>query len=204
MEKKKKSALGWWQKLSAGDPEKNMEVFNHIMNDHPNIETGTDGTSASETAMGEAMQSVVENPENNLEAMKALNLMDEEWLNQDLLDTKYGKHVLGTEGDVWAYFKNKKWTKEDYVKKAEELQEIPVDNKNVFGYKNEDGSISKYFQNTPEKYYVVYRIVNGVKKTITLYSLRNSFEYLKKRTEDAERYGPNQKELELWEAIKLI
>lgn len=201
MKKNKKNKLGWWQKLNAGDLEKNIEIFNHIMTDHPNAEQNS---LAGDTAMGEAIESIRENPETNLEAMKALNLMDEEWLNQDLLDTKYGKHVLGTEGDVWAYFKNKKWTKEDYVKKAEELQEIPVDNKNVFGYKNEDGSISKYFQNTPEKYYVVYRIVNGVKKTITLYSLRNSFEYLKKRTEDAERYGPNQKELELWEAIKLI
>lgn len=140
--KKKKKALGWWQKLNAGDPEKNIEIFNHIMTDHSNAEQNS---SAGDTAMGEAIESMRENPETNLEAMKALNMIDEEWLNQDLLDKKYGKHVLGTEGDAWAYFKNKKWTKEDYIKKAEELQEIPVDNKNVFGYKNEDGSISKFF-----------------------------------------------------------
>ena len=198
--KKKKNALGWWQKLSSGDPEKNIEIFNHMMTDHPSETSGT----SSEAAMAEAIESIRENPETNLEAIKALNLMDEEFYKPWLLDQKYDKHVLGKEGDRWAYFKNKKWTKADYEKKAEELQEIPVDNKNVFGYKNEDGSISKYFQNTPEKYYVVYRIVDGVKKTVTFYSLRNSFEYLKKKGEDATKYGPDQKDLELGEALRLL
>lgn len=201
--KKKKNALGWWQKLNAGDPEKNIEIFNYMTTDHPNISSESSGTS-SEVAMAEAIESIRENPETNLEAMKALNLIDEEFYKPWLLDQKYNKHVLGKEGDRWAYFKNKKWSKEDYEKKAEELQEIPVDNKNVFGYKNEDGSISKYFQNTPEKYYVVYRIVDGVKKTITFYSLRNSFEYLKKKGEDATNYGPNQRDLELGEALRLL
>lgn len=201
--KKKKNALGWWQKLNAGDPEKNIEIFNYMTTDHPNISSESSGTS-SEVAMAEAIESIRQNPETNLEAMKALNLMDEEFYKPWLLDQKYNKHVLGKDGDRWAYFKNKKWSKEDYEKKAEELQEIPVDNKNVFGYKNEDGSISKYFQNTPEKYYVVYRIVDGVKKTITFYSLRNSFEYLKKKGEDATNYGPNQRDLELGEALRLL
>lgn len=198
--KKKKNALGWWQKLNAGDPEKNIEIFNHMTTDHPSESSGT----SSEAAMAEAIESIRQNPETNLEAMKALNLMDEEFYKPWLLDQKYNKHVLGTDGDRWAYFKNKKWSKEDYEKKAEELQEIPVDNKNVFGYKNEDGSISKYFQNTPEKYYVVYRIVDGIKKTITFYSLRNSFEYLKKKGEDVTKYGLNQKDLELGEALRLL
>jgi hypothetical protein len=201
--KKKKNALGWWQKLNAGDPEKNIEIFNNMMTDHPNISPESSGTS-SEAAMAEAIESIRQNPETNLEAIKALNLMDEEFYKPWLLDQKYNKHVLGKEGDRWAYFKNKKWSKEDYEKKAEELQEIPVDNKNVFGYKNEDGSISKYFQNTPEKYYVVYRIVDGVKKTITFYSLINSFEYLKKKGEDATKYGLNQRDLELGEALRLL
>lgn len=206
MKKKNKKALGWWQKLNAGDPEKNIEIFNHIMTDHPNAEQNS---SAGDTAMGEAIESIRENPETNLEAMKALNMIDEEWLNQDLLNIKYYKHVLGIDefgnkDDNYAYFKNKKWSKRDYEVKAEELQKIPVDNKNVFGYKNEDGSISKFFQNTPEKYYVVYRIVDGVKKTITLYSLRNSFEYLKKKGKDAIKYGLDQKDLNLDEAIRLL
>lgn len=199
---KKKKALGWWQKLSTGNPKANEEIFNHMMNDHPNAETSTaEASTVSDGAMAEAYKEMMENPETNLEAIKALSELDEEFLNQELLDTKYNKHVLGKEGDRWAYFKNKKWTKDDYVKKAEELQEVPVDNKNVFGYKNEDGSISKYFQNTPEKYYVVYRIVNGKKKTITFYSLRNSFEYLKKKNDDAQMYGVNQKALELGEKL---
>jgi methyltransferase-like protein len=161
-------------------------------------------SESSEAAMAEAIESIIKSPQTNLEAIKALNMVDEEFYKPWLLDQKYDKHVLGKEGDRWAYFKNKKWSKEDYEKKAEELQEIPVDNKNVFGYKNEDGSISKYFQNTPEKYYVVYRIVDGIKKTITFYSLRNSFEYLKKKGEDSTKYGPNQKDLELGEALRLL
>lgn len=199
--KKKKNALGWWQNLNAGDPEKNMEIFNKNMTYNKSSETSGE---SSEAVMAEAIESIIKNPETNLEAIKALNMVDEEFYKPWLLDQKYDKHVLGKEGDRWAYFKNKKWSKEDYEKKAEELQEIPVDNKNVFGYKNEDGSISKYFQNTPEKYYVVYRIVDGVKKTITFYSLRNSFEYLKKKGEDITKYGPNQKDLELGEALRLL
>ncbi len=201
MKKKNKKALGWWQNLNAGDPEKNMEIFNKNMTYNKSSETSGE---SSEAAMAEAIESIIKNPETNLEALKALNMLDEEFYKPWLLDQKYDKHVLGKEGDRWVYFKNKKWSKEDYEKKAEELQEIPVDNKNVFGYKNEDGSISKYFQNTPEKYYVVYRIVDGVKKTITFYSLRNSFEYLKKKGEDATKYGLNQKDLELGEALRLL
>jgi hypothetical protein len=201
MKKKKKNALGWWQKLNAGDPEKNMEIFNKNMTYNKSSETSSE---SSEAAMAEAIESIIKSPQTNLEAIKALNMVDEEFYKPWLLDQKYDKHVLGKEGDRWAYFKNKKWSKEDYEKKAEELQEIPVDNKNVFGYKNEDGSISKYFQNTPEKYYVVYRIVDGIKKTITFYSLRNSFEYLKKKGEDSTKYGPNQKDLELGEALRLL
>ena len=79
MKKKKKNKLGWWQKLSAGDPEKNIEIFNHIMTDHPNAEQNS---SVGDTAMGEAIESIRETPETNLEAMKALNMADEEWLNQ--------------------------------------------------------------------------------------------------------------------------
>lgn len=199
--KKKKNALGWRQKLNAGDPEKNMEIFNKNMTYNKSSDTSSE---SSEVAMAEAIESIIKSPQTNLEALKALNMMDEEFYKPWLLDQKYDKHVLGKEGDRWAYFKNKKWSKEDYEKKAEELQEIPVDNKNVFGYKNEDGSISKYFQNTPEKYYVVYRIVDGVKKTITFYSLRNSFEYLKKKGEDSTKYGLNQKDLELGEALRLL
>jgi hypothetical protein len=77
MKKRKKNKLGWWQKLNAGDPEKNIEIFNHIMTDHPNAEQNS---SAGDTAMGEAIESIRENPETNLEAMKALNMVDEEWV----------------------------------------------------------------------------------------------------------------------------
>ena len=177
MEKKKKSALGWWQKLSAGDPEKNMEVFNHIMNDHPNIETGTDGASASETAMGEAMQSVMENPENNLEAMKALNLMDEEFITPEQRKKEYEKHVLGKKGKEFAYFKNRGWSEEDYEEVADEFQKIPVDkigkDAKVVGFVNQDGSRAKYFPKDKDQSFVFYRqYPDGSKKTISYYSMR--------------------------------
>lgn len=201
--KKKKNAFGWFQVFN-GDPKKNEEVFNHMMNDHPNTESSSETTS-SESAMAEAFNDMMKNPENNLEAMRALSELDEEWLSPELLDQKYDKHVLGKEGDRWAYFKNKKWTKEDYVKKAEELQETPVDGKKVIGWENEDGSIQKFFPNTPEKYFVIYRIKNGVKKTINLYSLpKGNLEYIFRKNKNAEEYGPNQRDLELGEAIKLL
>lgn len=68
--RKKKNAFGWWQQLSSGNPEKNVEIFNHNM--------GADGNSSeasgevSGTAMAEAVNDIVNNPENSLEAMRAL------------------------------------------------------------------------------------------------------------------------------------
>lgn len=67
--KKNKKALGWWQNLNAGDPEKNVEIFNK------NMTYNTSGES-SEAAMAEAIESIIKNPETNLEALKALNLID--------------------------------------------------------------------------------------------------------------------------------
>ena len=204
-----KGAFGWFQgglkndkKETSGymDVEKNIEVFNHNM--------GNDSNSSSEgnvsSAVAEAYEDIKNNPETVIEAMAALDEMEEEFISPEHLKTEYGKHVKGDQGDKWAYFKNKKWTMKQYEDEAARLQELEVNNKTVFGFENEDGSISKYFPKTPEKYYVVYRIKDGKKKTISLYSLRNDFEYLKKKGKDAEQYGPNQRDLELGEAIKLL
>lgn len=70
--KKKKNAFGWFQ-VFKGDPKKNEEVFNHMMNDHPNSESNNSGeATASDGAMAEAFNEMMENPETNLEAMRAL------------------------------------------------------------------------------------------------------------------------------------
>lgn len=70
--KNKNKALGWWQNLNAGDPEKNMEIFNHMMTDHPSQTS----ESPAENAMAEAIKSIIENPQTNLEALKALDYID--------------------------------------------------------------------------------------------------------------------------------
>lgn len=69
--KKKKNSFGWFQ-VFKGDPKKNEEVFNHMMNDHPNAESQSGESTASDGAMAEAFNEMMENPENNLEAMRAL------------------------------------------------------------------------------------------------------------------------------------
>ena len=70
--KKKKGSFGWFQ-VFKGDPKKSEEVFNHLMNDHPNAEANNGGeTSSSETAMAEAFNDMMKNPETMLEVMRAL------------------------------------------------------------------------------------------------------------------------------------
>ena len=69
--KKKKNAFGWFQ-VFKGDPKKSEEVFNHLMNDHPNSEAQSGEATASDGALAEAFNEMMENPENNLEAMRAL------------------------------------------------------------------------------------------------------------------------------------
>ena len=74
--KKKKNAFGWFQ-VFKGDPKKSEEVFNHLMNDHPNAEAQSGVATASETAMAEAFNEMLENPETTLEAIKSLNVIEE-------------------------------------------------------------------------------------------------------------------------------
>ena len=172
--KKKKKALGWWQKLNAGDPEKNIEIFNHIMTDHPNAEQNS---SAGDTAMGEAIESMRENPETNLEAMKVLDMIDEEFITPEQRKKEYEKHVLGNKGKEFAYFKNRGWSEEDYEKVADKFQNIPVDSvgkdAKVVGFVNQDGSRAKYFPKDKDQSYVFYRqFPDGSKKTISYYSMR--------------------------------
>lgn len=66
-----------------------------------------------------------------------------------MLDTKYGKHVLGKKGKQFAYFKNRGWSEEDYENAADKLQNTPVDkidrDAKVVGFVNQDGSRAKYF-----------------------------------------------------------
>ena len=77
-EKKKKNAFGWFQ-VFKGDPKTNEEVFNHIMNDHPNAEASGGETSASDGAMAEAFNEMLEHPETNLEAIRALSNLDDQY-----------------------------------------------------------------------------------------------------------------------------
>ena len=198
---KNKKALGWWQNLNAGDPEKNMEIFNK------NMTYNTSGES-SEAAMAEAIESIIKNPETNLEALKALNLMDEEFITPEQREKEYKKHVKGKNGDKFAYFKNKNWSEEDYEKAAEEKQETPVDNKNVKGFENQDGSRAKYFPKDKDQSFVFYRqYKNGKKKTISYYSMRGMGEQEYKLRKfhnafdkDVNPDGPeNQRDLEIGE-----
>lgn len=69
--KKKKNAFGWFQ-VFKGDPKKSEEVFNHMMNDHPNAEANNSGETSSDGAMAEAFNDMMKNPETNLEAIRAL------------------------------------------------------------------------------------------------------------------------------------
>lgn len=206
--KKKKNALGWWQKLNAGDPEKNIEIFNNMMTDHPNISSESSGNS-SEVAMAEAIESIRQNPETNLEAIKALNMMDETFITPEQRKKEYEKHVEGKNGNKFAYFKNKGWSEEDYEKAAEEKQETPVDNKNVKGFKNQDGSRAKYFPNDKDQSYVFYRqYKDGSKKTISYYSMRGmgEQEYKLRKFHNAmdKKVNPdgpeNQRDLEIGES----
>lgn len=83
MKKKNKKALGWWQKLNAGDPEKNMEIFNKNMTYNKTSEASSE---SSEAAMAEAIESIIENPQTNLEALKALELIEKFNSEKDLED----------------------------------------------------------------------------------------------------------------------
>ena len=74
--KKKKNAFGWFQ-VFKGDPKKSEEVFNHMMNDHPNAESQSGESTASDVAMAEAFNEMLENPETTLEAIKSLNVIEE-------------------------------------------------------------------------------------------------------------------------------
>ena len=77
--RKKKNAFGWWQKFSSGDPEKNVEIFNHNMGaDSASSEASSE---VSGTAMAEAVNDIVNTPENNLEAMRALREEDVDFSN---------------------------------------------------------------------------------------------------------------------------
>lgn len=77
--KKNQKALGWWQNLNAGDPEKNVEIFNKNMEYNKSIENSSSEASgqSSDNSMAEAIKSIIENPETTLEAIKALSLLDE-------------------------------------------------------------------------------------------------------------------------------
>lgn len=205
MKKKKKNALGWWQKLNAGDPEKNIEIFNHIMTDHPNAEQNS---SAGDQAMGEAIESIRENPENNLEAMKALNLMDEKWVNDEELEKHFKKHCIGeivvnSKGaeildTTFVYYPNLK-DKRQYEKEAEKLQETPIDNKLIKGYQAGDYYI-KY--NTKTQDFVVY-IFNDdkEKRSISYYKLRGALEYIFRKNSDEAEQGFSR-DLSIGEALK--
>ena len=72
--RKKKNAFGWWQQFSSGNPEKNVEIFNHNMGADNNSSEASDEVSGTE--MAEAVNDIVNTPENNLEAMRALREED--------------------------------------------------------------------------------------------------------------------------------
>lgn len=207
MKKNKKNKLGWWQKLNAGDPEKNIEIFNHIMTDHPNAEQNS---SAGDQAMGEAIESIRENPETNLEAMKALNMMDEKFKNKDLLSRKYGKHVLGTEGDRFVYYPG--YTEEEYEDEAEKLQRAKVDNDFIIGYRAGKDYV-KYNTDTDDLVTYSYWDKDGYNSdgeyhkagedyTITYYKTKRPDNYRDHLQKDLDRTGDDFKELSIGEALK--
>ena len=72
--RKKKNAFGWWQQFSSGNPEKNVEIFNHNMGADNNSSEASDEVSGTE--MAEAVNDIVNTPENNIEAMRALREED--------------------------------------------------------------------------------------------------------------------------------
>lgn len=78
-DRKKKNAFGWWQQFSSGNPEKNIEIFNHNMGADNNSPEASGEVSG--TAMAEAVNDIVNNPENNLEAMRALREEDVDFSN---------------------------------------------------------------------------------------------------------------------------
>ena len=218
MKKKKKNALGWWQKLNAGDPEKNIEIFNHIMTDHPNAEQNS---SAGDQAMGEAIESIRENPENNLEAMKALNLMDEKFNREEDLEDHFQKHCRAKLKDekTGKYTKERKYnpkkhiiwfnkSKKQYEKDAENLQNSKV-SKQIKGYELKVGNDTyKIKYDTRKNEFVDYAInrPDGDEfgnVTISYYGLHptwGSIEYLNKKNKDSQK--GDVRELSIGEALK--
>lgn len=192
--KKKKNALGWWQKLSSGDPEKNIEIFNHMMTDHPSETSGT----SSEAAMAEAIESIRENPETNLEAIKALELMDEKFKDKALRHRKWAKHVDGQEGEEYVYYPG--YTEEEYEDEAERLQETPVDNDFVVGYKVGNDYV-KY--NTDTDDFVMYgKYKDGEKYTVSYYKVLDPDNYNKHRNRDRNKDINSFRDLTIGEALK--
>ena len=216
MKKKNKKALGWWQKLNAGDPEKNMEIFNKNMTYNKTSETSSE---SSEAAMAEAIESIIENPQTNLEALKALELAEKFNSEKDLED-HFQKHCRGKLRDnngkysiirpdinkpnvvIWNHIKNKK----QYEKEAEDLQNTSVDNNNILGYEIEKGKDKYHFKYDKNKNAFVDFAVkdNGEDITISYYGLNpkmGTFEYLKKRNDDKNESN-SFRDLSIGEALK--
>lgn len=206
MKKKNKKALGWWQKLNAGDPEKNMEIFNKNMTYNKTSETSSE---SSEAAMAEAIESIIENPQTNLEALKALELK-EKFKNKALLNKKYGKHVKGTEGEKYIYYPG--YSEEEYEKEAEKLQRAKVDNDFIVGYRAGKDYV-KYNTDTDDM--VAYSYWNkdgynsdgeyhkaGEDYTITYYKAKNPDNYRDHLQKDLSRTGEDFTELSIGEALK--
>lgn len=206
MRKKNKKALGWWQKLNAGDPEKNMEIFNKNMTYNKTSETSSE---SSEAAMAEAIESIIENPQTNLEALKALELR-EKFKDKALLNRKYGTHVEGNEGDEYIYFPG--YSKHEYEQEAERLQRTPVDNNFVIGYKvdkdyvkyntdNDDMVVYSYWdedgKNRDGKYHN-----KGDDYTITYYKAKYPDNYMKHLRKDRAKAKDDFRELSIGEALK--
>lgn len=218
--KKKKNALGWWQKLNAGDPEKNIEIFNHMMTDHPNISSESSGTS-SEAAMAEAIESIIKNPQTNLEAIKALDLMDEKFNSEKDLEDHFQKHCRAKLKDekTGKYTKERQYdekrhviwfdkSKDQYEKDAENLQNSKV-SKQIKWYELKIGDdIYKTKYDTRKNDFVIYATnePNGDSNgniTVSYYGLNPTYgllEYMNKKNKDSQK--GDVRELSIGEALK--
>ena len=197
--KKNKKALGWWQNLSAGDPKKNIEIFNKNMTYNKAIENNSSETSepSSEASMAEAIESILKNPETNLEALKALELI-EKFKSRTLRYKKWKKHCDGKEGEPFIYYPG--ITEEEYENIADKLQELPIDNDYIVGYKS-DNDYVKY--NTDTDDFVVYSYDdNGKKYSISLYKVEAPDNYKDHMIRDRNKAKKEFRELSIGEALK--
>jgi hypothetical protein len=98
-------------------------------------------------------------------------LLDEKFISDNGKNVHYVKHVVNR----LEYGDPSKISPDDYERIAEELQNSPIDNVNIFGYIKRDPTKPSGMQLSSVKYnkatgdYVSYAPINGEQRTITLF-----------------------------------